>query len=224
MSSGTAANGQVDITNGGAVTPTLAKQSTPSGVTNAASGDATATAPSSGVYVAVKSNANTKTLTAKANITTAGYVAVNSSWKSNTSTVGANASSVHYIPITTANPSFTGGAVSGSASMSPTNVTMSDTDNGIKVVASASATRAVVTYNGAVNGWVSKSSGASALAAGSATALTSSTKYISGVKLVPPSSGTRSFTIQVPNGSTSDFISFVFTTDASGNVTVAGPD
>jgi len=37
---------------------------------------------------------------------------------------------------------------------------------------------------------------------------------------VPPTSGTRSFTITVPNGSTTEFIDFVFTVDSSGNVVI----
>ena len=53
---------------------------------------------------------------------------------------------------------------------------------------------------------------------------TNTTKYIQGVKLVAPSSGTRYFDITVPNGNTTDFITFRFTVDSSGNVTVAGPD
>ena len=53
---------------------------------------------------------------------------------------------------------------------------------------------------------------------------TNVTKYIQGVKLVAPSSGTRYFDITVPNGNTTDFITFRFTVDSSGNVTVAGPD
>jgi hypothetical protein len=51
---------------------------------------------------------------------------------------------------------------------------------------------------------------------------TTTTKYLSGVKLEAPASGTRSFTITVPNGSTTAFIDFVFTVDSSGNVTVNG--
>lgn len=179
----TAANGQVDITNGGAVTPTISKLATPSGVTitNAASGNATTSPTTNGVYVVVQSGASTKTLTAKANVTTAGYVAVNSNWKSNTSTVGANASSVTYIPITTANPTFTGGAITGSTTLTPTNVTLSDTNNGIKLVVAGSATRAKVTYAAAVAGWVSKSNGADAYAASSATSITGLTKYITAI-------------------------------------------
>lgn len=55
---------------------------------------------------------------------------------------------------------------------------------------------------------------------------TNTTKYIQGVKLVAPtvSGETRYFDIIVPNGNTTDFITFRFTVYSNGNVTVTGPD
>ena len=51
----------------------------------------------------------------------------------------------------------------------------------------------------------------------------SSTYYLQSVKLVaPPSGTTRTFDIIVPNGNTTDYITFQFTVDSSGNVTVTG--
>lgn len=49
---------------------------------------------------------------------------------------------------------------------------------------------------------------------------TSITGSLSGVTINTPSSGTRSFSITVPNGQNST-ITFVFTVDSSGNTTVA---
>lgn len=120
----------------------------------------------------------------------------------------------------TATPAFTGGGISGTATANATNASISSSTNnsGVSIAATASATRAQVTYNGTVAGWVSQSSGAQALAASSATALTGTTYYINGVTLTKPSSGTRTFSITVPNGSTT--ITFVFNVDTSGNVTV----
>lgn len=62
------------------------------------------------------------------------------------------------------------------------------------------------------------------IAASSAT--TNTTKYIQGVKLVAPtvSSEIRYFDIIVPNGNTTDFITFRFTVKSNGEVTVTGPD
>lgn len=120
----------------------------------------------------------------------------------------------------TATPAFTGGGVSGTASASATNASISDSTNnsGVSIVAAGSATRAQVTYNGAVGGWVTKANGAEALAVGSATALTSTTYYINGVTLTTPSSGTRTFSVVVPNGNTT--ATFTFNVDTSGNVTI----
>lgn len=121
----------------------------------------------------------------------------------------------------TATPAFTGGGVSGTASASATNATISDSTNnsGVSIVAAGSATRAQVTYNGAVGGWVTKSNGAEALAAGSATALTTKTYYINGVTLTTPTNGTKTFSVTVPNGPTT--ATFVFNVDTSGTVTIS---
>lgn len=119
---------------------------------------------------------------------------------------------------TTASPSFTGGVVSGTATASATNATISDSTNnsGVSIVAAGSATRGQVTYNGAVGGWVTKTNGAEALAAGSATALTNKTYYINGVTIPIPSSGNNIFNVTVPNGN-NDTITFVFKVDSGGN-------
>ena len=59
-----------------ALKPVISKQSTPSGVINAADGSATTTAPTSGstrAYVAIRSAANTGSVTAVPSVTKAGY-------------------------------------------------------------------------------------------------------------------------------------------------------
>ena len=124
------------------------------------------------------------------------------------------------ITLASASPTFTGGTVSGTATASATNASISSSTNnsGVSIAAAASATRGQVTYNGAVNGWVSKSNGAEAIAAGSATALTGTTYYINGVTLTKPTSGTKTFSVTVPNGATT--ATFVFNVDTSGNVTI----
>ena len=223
MSSGTAAVGSISFSpTTGTKTPSITKQSTPSGVTNAANGNATTTAPSSGVYVAVKSAANTTTLTATETISTAGYAAAGT-FNTNDLTIGAAASAMTYVPIKTATPQFDGGAVSGSVTnITGSNVTLSDTNNGIAVTGTGTATRAAVLYNGAVSGWVTAADNATALAAQStATTLTTKTRYITGVNIQAPSSGTRTFDVTVPNG-TDGTITFRFTVDSSSNVWVDG--
>jgi hypothetical protein len=102
------------------------------------------------------------------------------------------------------------------------NIVLSDTNNGVAVVASASATRTAVTYNGAVDGYVKATNGATALAADNTGASNTLTKYIEAVRIPAPSSGTNTFTISVPNGSTDEYISFTFTVDSSGNTLIDG--
>ena len=94
---------QANLSGTGTKTPSIAKDSN----TNIAqAGTATTTKPSSGYYVAVKSAANTGTVTATATVATAGYGTTTSGQYTTTDssalTVGANASSVTYIPITQA--------------------------------------------------------------------------------------------------------------------------
>lgn len=109
------------------------------------------------------------------------------------------------------------------SSANSSNITVSDTDtSGVSIgftgSGAVSATCAITTagYAPLTNSFATGTSTSS----NSATA----TKYVTGVKLVAPSSGTRYFDIQVPNGSTTEWITFRFTVDSSGNVTVAGPD
>lgn len=85
--------------------------------------------------------------------------------------------------VPSATPAFTGGTISGSVTnITGSNVTLSDTNNGISVTGAASAGRANVTYNGAVNGWVTKTDGDLAYAGTSSnTTLTSKTRYITAI-------------------------------------------
>ena len=81
------------------------------------SGDATTTKPSSGYFVAVKSNENTGTITATPSITTAGYgTSANHALTGATATVGASASDETYIVVQ-----------SGSASTPATTITKNPT-------------------------------------------------------------------------------------------------
>ena len=212
-------------------TVSVSKQAVPSGVTNAASGDATTTAPSSGVYIAVKATAAANNTGATSSISGSGSATVTAagyapSTLTGTVSVSGTAtaktserdSSVTYVPIITATPAFKGGAISGTATASATGASISTTtnDSGITIAAAASATRAKVQYNAAVNGWVSKAASADAYAASSATALTGTTYYLNGVTL--PKS--KKFSITVYTGASTQ-TTFVFTTDADGNTTVA---
>lgn len=115
-----------------------------------------------------------------------------------------------------ATPEFDGGVLSGSASGTYTNATISTTDtSGVKVVANAKASRTAVLYNGTVNGWVNKADNAATeITAISNQALTPETKYITGVDIKE----SKNFNITVPNGANT--VTFNFAVDANGNVLV----
>lgn len=98
----------------------------------------------------------------------------------------------------TASPSFTGGALGDkSASATFTNMTTSTTNSsGVVIATSGGASRGAVTYNGAVDGWVTKTNGANALFASSSESWNGTTYYATGVTLT---NGTQ-FNVTVPNG------------------------
>lgn len=84
--------------------------------------------------------------------------------------------------VATANPAFDGGGLTDkTASATFTNITTSDTDNGISILTKGTAGRAAVLYNGAVNGWVSKADNDTASAAVSASTWNGTTYYVTGV-------------------------------------------
>jgi len=103
----------------------------------------------------------------------------------------------------TANPTFNGGGItaSGSATNTGGNVTLESTNNsGVSVSTGGSlaATRASVLYAAAVNGFVTKSSGATALAAASglSVSIPTSTVYINNITV--PSG--KTLTVTTVNG------------------------
>lgn len=116
-----------------------------------------------------------------------------------------------------ASPAFDGGELnSKGASAAFTNMTTSSSDtSGIAILAKGTAGRNAVLYNGAVNGWVSKSDNTSASAAVASSTWNGTTYYATGVTLT----NGKSFNITVPNGS-SGTVTFHFSVDANGNTTI----
>ena len=171
-------------------------------------GEKSTTAPSSGYYLKVGASAS-----GNSQVTTAGWL--------NTGTLGtASDSKTLYFPVESATGSLTGtNTVTPSASVSGTNVTLSNTNNGILISATgggtASASASAVCQTA---GYVSQNAtfGSGTINASSTSTVASS--YISGVTLEAPSTGTRSFSVTVPKGDTTQ--SVTFTVDANGNVTV----
>ena len=200
--------------------PSITKQDVPSGVTQAASGNATTTAPTSGVYVAVKSVANTATLTPTVSITTSGYgTSSKHGITASGASVGAAASDMTYIPITTASPTFSSPTPSGGSTATGTNATLNSTDNGIKIQTAYTVNQASVTYNAAVNGWVTKTSGTEAVKTTARGSTNGTAYYVSAVTLVKPSSGTRTFSVVAPDKNATNH-TYLFTTDSAGNTSI----
>lgn len=86
--------------------------------------------------------------------------------------------------VATANPAFDGGALNNkNATAEFTNITTSNTNNGISILTKGTAGRDAVLYNGAVNGWVSKTDNTVASAAVDASTWNGTTYYITGINV-----------------------------------------
>lgn len=111
---------------------------------------------------------------------------------------------------------FSGGALSGTATASVSNASISESTNnsGVQITTACTATRENVVYNNITNGWVAPTNGGTAYSGDSAP-LTSKKYYINGVTLTEG----KSFSITVPNGSNGT-ITFNFTVDSNGNTTI----
>ena len=116
-----------------------------------------------------------------------------------------------------ATPAFSGGALNDKAATATfSNMTTSSTDtSGVSILARGTAGRGDVTYNGAVNGWVTKSNGDVASSSVAASTWDGTTYYATGVTL----GNGKSFSVTVPNGS-SGTVTFNFSVDANGNTTI----
>lgn len=185
-------------------------------------GTKTTTEPTNGYYVAFTASGS-----GSSKVTTAGWVGTGALAAASTT------SNIKYFPIPTATLTFSGGALTSQgaiASFVNANnkvISTSSTDsynNGLSIQAHGAAGRAAVTYTNNAGYIPAHSSAVTASNAVSSSTWDGTTYYLTGVKLAAPSSGTAKFDITVPNGNTTDFITFQFTVDSSGNVTVAGPD
>lgn len=86
--------------------------------------------------------------------------------------------------IQTASPAFDGGALNNKGATAEfTNITTSNTNNGISIAAKGSAGRSAVQYNGAVAGWVSKDDDTIASAAVSTTTWNGTTYYVTAINV-----------------------------------------
>lgn len=155
--------------------PSISRQSISiSNVTDAAAGNATTTTPTSGVWVKVKSAANTGTLTATPSVTTTGYGTKDyHGITGTTATVGASASADTYIPIKNGDYSASVTKTDGSASMSASGVSTTTSSN-CYITLSTTAGSATGKATVGTAGWIaadSKSSSTSVGVSGNGTKL-----------------------------------------------------
>ena len=106
---------------------------------------------------------------------TAGYVAAHSTATNNGGTT--------YYKIKTAAPTFSSPTPTGGSTATGTNVSLSSTDNGIKIQTKYSVNAANFTYNAAVEGWVSKASGAAAGSTSARSSTNGSVYYVTSVDI-----------------------------------------
>lgn len=136
----------------GTVTPVISRTAKPSGDswTDAASGEATGTKPSSGVYVQVDAPAVSKTLSVQGKVTVAGYGTADYHTKAaaQSITAGSAAAATKYIPIkNAATPSITTTNISGTDA-----VTVGTLSSGYYPINATNVT-ATATMNIGTAGW-----------------------------------------------------------------------
>ena len=183
--------GSTSITGATTKQPSISRQSISiSNVTDAAAGDAQTSAPTSGVWVKIKSDANTGTLTATPSVSAEGYgTGSYHGIGGATATVGASESADTYIPIKNGAYSASVSVSNGSASMSATGVSTTSSSN-CYITLSTTAGSATGTATIGTAGWIttgSKSSSASVSVSGNGTKLYLAT-YTPSTTVVPNNS------------------------------------
>ena len=167
------------------------------------------TEPSSGYYIRVLASGSGNSRISDAGWMPAGALSA------------ASATATKYFPVRAATVSVSGSnAVTPAASLTGSNVTLSNTNNGISITATGGGTAtANATATGSLAGYIPAGTaiGSNTLSAPSST--TQATSYLSGVTLGKPVSGTNTFSITLPNGG-NDTITLTFAVDANGNWSV----
>ena len=164
--------------------------------------------PSTGYYIKLQAQGS-----GSSQITTAGWVEVGA-------LTAASTAVSKYFPVQAGGASISGtNTVTPSASVTGTNVTLSNINNGVSITATGGGTAsASVSAASTQAGYIPNNTTLDTQTVAASSQTTTATSYISGVTLTAPSSGTRTFSITVPNGNTT--ATFVFNVDSSGNVTV----
>ena len=159
------------------------------------------------------------TVQTKYKVTTAGYTGTKAATNGGTVSVTPTktADSTIYIQASTVSTGFSGGAVS-CTNTGATNIELEDantTNNGVNLTFKASRGQIIATTTRTA-GYTAASTTTAAYAGADSNNIT---KYVKGVTLNAPSSGTATFYLTFPNGP-EDMMTFHFEIDKNGNVTI----
>lgn len=176
---------------------------------SSAIGSKSSSAPSSGYYLKVAASG-----TGSSTVTTAGWLAEGSLGT-------ATASGSFYFPVNTCSSYVSGsGQMTPLASLSGSNVTLSNTNNGISITSTGGGSVTVgASLHVTTPGYVGSAMDVEPTVINVPSQSTNVTSYISGVTIPTPASGTNTFAVTLPNGG-SDTITLTFAVDASGNWTI----
>ena len=168
-------------------------------------GSKSGSAPVSGYYLQVNASG-----TGSSTVTTAGWLAEGSLGT-------ASATGSFYFPVTAATAVISGtNTVTPSASISGTNVTLSNTNNGISIVSTGGGTAsASTTAVSTAAGYIPNEATLDTQTIAAANQTTTASSYVSGVTIPTPASGTNNFSVTVPNGDTTLTLTFKVSSDGS---------
>ena len=172
-------------------------------------GTKSSTAPSTGYYF-------------KVDATGVGASAVTAAGWFETGSIGsATATGSYYFPVDEATAVITGtNTVTPTASITANNLVLSQTDNGISVTAYGGGTAsATATVTSSQAGYVPDNTILDTQTIVGSSQNTSATLYVTGVVLNAPVSGTRTFTVSLPNGD-GEMVTLTFSVDSEGNSTI----
>ena len=169
-------------------------------------GTKTGSVPSSGYYIKINASGSSSS-----SITTAG-------WLEEGSLGTASATSSLYYPVQEATASISGtNTVTPSASVSGSNVLLSNVNNGVSITATGGGSAsASVTATSVQAGYVPATTPIATSTVAASSSTTTASTYISGVVLNAPVSGTNNFSVTLPNGD-GETITLTFKVDSTGS-------
>lgn len=170
-------------------------------------GTKTSTEPTSGYFIRVKA-----TNASSVNVSQSGWL--NSGTISN-----ETQNDTEFYPVDAAIFSVNGtNTVTPSAIVTGVNVSLTTVDNGISVTSTGGGTAAASMSAAVSQAGYFPSGTIDSATINAPSNTTTETKYISGVTIQAPTSGTRTFSVTVPNDNST--VTFTFSVDSAGNVTI----